>query len=208
MRSVRTLAALAAVLLLAACSDRGATAASSDDEALGAARAELAVAANTLPAASDTDSTKAPPPLLHRLTGRALAHLTQLGATSAKEQAVTVLRTRHEALLAAREAGDPEAIRQARQQLDGTAASIVVRVFSPRVVPDVIGMVARQVQLLKARLEEAEAAGHDVTRPRMVLTRVAGMLGEARTQLQNGRPVPALLIATRAGDVLHTMFHR
>lgn len=205
--AVASMVAFAAAFT-AACSEQPTAPRSQEDVALAAAQAELAVVAATIPGANNTDASSAPPPLLVRLTRMATQRLTAAGADEAKARVMAELQARQEALRAAVAANDTAQIREARRTLDVTAARIVVAVMSPRIVPEVIQTVMRQVRVLNGRLDEAAKAGHDVTRPRRVLLHVATRLKESRQALENGTPVVALLIATNAADVLQTAFHR
>lgn len=202
--------ALAALLLLVgACKrDKPTEPSLSDAAALAVAQADLAAIANALPTASHTDPATSPPPLLSRLTHIALERLTNAGADDAKARIVAELRARHEQLRLAVESGDREAILQAKRAFEQVSARVVVAVLSPRIVPEVIQHVSRQVRTLSERLDAAAAEGRDVAGPRRVLRHVVAILTESRAQFERGNHVAALLIATTAADRLHTAFHR
>ncbi|MDH5235235.1 MAG: hypothetical protein OEW77_09765 [Gemmatimonadota bacterium] len=209
MRPLSRLLPLAALFaFVAACSDTTTVLAPADADALAEAQAELATAAADLPDVNDTDPALAPQPLLLRLTARALARLDRLGADEAKARMIEALREAQRALQAAIEGGDPEQIRAAMHARDVTASRIVIAVFTPRIVPEVIHMVGQQVRALKDRIDQAEADGRDVTGPRRVLAAVISRLEEARRLNAAGNHVAALIVATHAADFLHTMFHR
>ena len=204
--AARFVAVAALAALATACADRGAGPRPDDAAALEAAKVELAIVGATLPSATGAASTPAPPPLLARLTAMVIAHVTAAGADEARRHLVSALQARHEALRAALESGDARAVMEAKQALDITSAHIVVAVLSPRIVPEVIQMMGRQVRALADVLDAAAAGGHDVTRPRRVLGHVIAMLGESHRALEAGDPAGALLMATGAADVVHTMF--
>jgi hypothetical protein len=209
MRQLSRLLPLAALFaFVAACSETATVLAPADAEAFAEAQAELATAAADLPNVNDTDPAAAPQPLLLRLTARALARLDRLGADEAKAKMIEALREAQQALQAAIEGGDPEQIRAAMRARDRTAARIVIAVFSPRIVPEVIHMVGQQVRTLKERIDQAEADGRDVTGPRRVLAAVIGQLEESRRLFAAGNHVASLVVAAHAADFLHTMFHR
>lgn len=208
MRQLSNLLPLAALFAFtAACSDTTVVA-PADAEAFAEAQAELASAAADLPDVNDTDPALAPQPLLLRLTARALQRLDRVGADEAKARMIAALREAQQALQSAIEGGDPEQIRAAMRARDVTASRIVIAVFSPRIVPEVIQMVGRQVRALSERIDQAEADGRDVTGPRRVLAAVVGQLNEARQLLEAGNHVAALIVSAHAADFLHTMFHR
>lgn len=211
MTSLSKLFALTALVAVAgACNQDKPTAPdpSASIVALTAAQAELAGIAGALPTASHTDPATAPVPLLARLTRISLERLTVAGADDLKARIVAELRARQEELRLAVQSGDREAILHAKRAFDQVSARVVVAVMSPRIVPEVIHHVARQLRALRERLDAAAADGRDVAGPRRVLANVAAMLAESRAQFERGNHVGALLLATSAGDRLHTAFHR
>lgn len=173
-----------------------------------AAQGELAGIVNALPTSDHVDPSTAPQPLMARLVRISLERLTAAGKVELKENAIAALRERHAAVQAAVEAGDREAFQRAKHALDLTSARLVTHVLSPRIVPEVIQMVARQVRALSERLDAAGRDGRDVAGPRRVLQHVAARLEESRRLLEAGNPVGALVVATNAADLLHTAFHR
>ncbi len=210
MRSLPRLVLLAALVVGGTACDN-ATPTQPDQEsatALAAAQVELASIAGVLPGANDTDPATAPQPLLARLTRVAIEQLSSSGAERLRVRAVTELRARQADLSAAIASGDRASTLRAKRALELTAARIVTTVLSPRIVTRVIGLVAGQVQTLSGRVDAAAAEGRDVAGPRRVLARVASMLRESNTVLERGDAVEALIIATTAGDVLHTAFNR
>jgi len=210
MRSLSRYLALPALLFVVVACDKKPTEPDQPEPsaALAAAQDELAGIVDVLPAVSDTDPAAAPTPLLARLTRIALERLTAAGAEELKARAVAALRERHQALQRAIESGDREAILRAKRGLDETAARVVLTVLSPRIVPAVIQHVGRQVRALNARVDAAAENGADVTGPRRVLAAVTARLMEARGAFERGNHANALIMATTAGDLLFTAFHR
>ncbi len=137
-----------------------------------------------------------------------LERLTIAGRDEMKEAAIAALRERHAALAEALESGNREQVLRAKHALDHTSARLAVAVLSPRIVPEVIQMVGRQVRALNERIDAAAADGRDVAGPRRVIAHVVGLLAESRVAFTAGNHVQALVLAARAADVLQTAFHR
>lgn len=212
MRTLRRLPALAALLVLAAaCGKKDEPTEPTEGLTAGAfeaAQSELSSLASAVPTRTDVDPSTAPTPLLARLVRISLERLTIAGREEMKEAAISALRERHAALAEAIASGDREAVLRAKNALDHTSARLAVAVLSPRIVPEVVQMVGRQVRALNERIDAAEADGRDVAGPRRVIARVVAMLGESRVAFTAGNHVQALVIAARAADVLQTAFHR
>ena len=208
---IRLLSLALLVVAVTACDEKKAPTEPSGAAFAGAfeaAQGELSGLASTLPTASHLDPSTAPAPIMARLVRISLERLTVAGREELKARAIGELRERHEAVQAAAEAGDREMLLRAKHALDVTSARLVTHVLSPRIVPEVIQMVVRQVRALSERVDAAGRLGRDVTGPRSVLQHVVARLEESRRLLGAGNPVGALVVATNAADLLHTAFHR
>ncbi len=103
---------------------------------------------------------------------------------------------------AAHESGDRAAFESALRALRTAKAQAVVRVLGPQVSRRAIHHAVERIRRLGERLETAAPTDHDLTRARRILGAASALARRARQALADGNPVEALLLATRALDLL------
>jgi len=188
------------VLLFAACGDGGPVAPAeeaglSGDEPLSAILPDLAPE----PGTAGTDRYV---PTLERILRRAVRVVRVRRGDEAAGEIVSAARSLADSVLAARQAGDTAAVRDAVHGLQTFKARVGIRVFGISLVRYVHGDAAGRLVILRARLNEASDAGRDVGRIANGAKLVQRYLAAAREAAENGRPVVALVQAAHALDLV------
>ncbi len=144
---------------------------------------------------------------LERLFGEAVGRVAREHGEAAAKELVARIRSLQEAAKKAREAGDEGAFRRAMEALHAAMAETVLRVFGPPIVGHLLEDVSQRLDRLGRMIEEARAAGHDVAPLIRVAEAATRLRDAARGALGEGKAGPALLLVTRAADVLAHVPH-
>jgi len=201
MRHTKSLFWVPAVALtLSACSDAGPAAPGADFDL--EAGASLAAALPDLAPELGTAGTERYVPVLERIFVRSLRVVREKAGDEAAGGLATQARALRQAVRAAREAGDGEAVEEAVRKLEGFEARVGLRVFGFGLARHVHGEAAARLQALRGDLEAAKGAGRDVTRLVTGARLAARELAAAREAGGNDRPVVALVHAAHALDLV------
>lgn len=187
-----------AIALLAACSEAAPTdplAPTGDEDPLTVVMPDLVPEAGT----AGTDRYV---PVLQRILHRSVAQIREKLGDEAAGKVVAQAQTLREQLVAAREGGDAAAVREAQAQLDHFAARVGLRVFGPRLLRHVAQDASGKLTTLQTRLDEAVAAGRDVSRIAQGAQAAGRELVASRDAAEAGRLVQALVLAARALDLV------
>lgn len=187
-------------LLLTACSD-GSPTTPADEAGLPGDEPMVAVLPDLAPEPG-TEGTERYVPALERVLARSVRVIREKVGDEAAGKVVAEARALHEAVRAARQAADQEALEEALGRLEGFEARVGLRVFGPELVRAVHADAARRLEAVAARIKAAAAAGRDVARAEQAAARVRRGLAAARDAATNGRPVVALVHAAHALDLV------
>lgn len=200
MRRSAAISWLPFALLLSACSDAG-PAAPADGLDLDAGQ-PLATVPPDLAPEPGTVGTDRYIPALERVFFRSVRVVREKAGEEAAGKLVAEARTLHQAVRAAREARDQEALQEALRKLEGFEARVGLRVFGPTLVRHVHADAAKRLEALSARIKAVADAGQDVSRAEEGARTVRRLLAAAREAAGNDRLVPALVHAAHALDMV------
>jgi hypothetical protein len=141
-------------------------------------------------------------PALDRILTRSLRAVRERAGEEAAGKLAAEARRLHQAVHAARQAGDEAAAAKALGEFEGFEARVGLRVFGPGLVRHVHADAAGRLEALLVRIEVAADAGRDMTRPEAGARLVRRDLATAREAAANGRPVAALVHAAHALDLV------
>ncbi len=189
-----------AAILLAACSDGGPVAANDDLDLAG--DAPLTGVLPDLAPEPGTAGTERYVPTLERILNRAVPVIKERQGEEAAQRVVAEARRLHAQVRAAREAGEEAAIQEAVRKLEGFSARVGLRVFGPQLVRRVHGDAAGKFEALRVRLKAAGEAGQDVSRQVAGAQQARRLLAASREAAERGEPVPALVHAAHALDLV------
>jgi hypothetical protein len=185
-RTAPVLAALAAVLLLAAC-----------DTVPGDPLDSREDLAALLSADGGSAGVSAPLTLPGLVQSAVHRVYTEQGASSARALVSQLRRLQEEARLA-QARGDRERVAMLMREVHGEQLSIVLRVFGRGIVDRVITGVELDAARLSRDVAASEAAGRPMPRVTALLAEVERLLAEARAHAAEGSPALSLDAATRA----------
>lgn len=140
---------------------------------------------------------RGPGMVLGTLFRRALVQVSEEQGRDAAVALLDEVRAQHEAARAARQAGDRDAALAAMEAVRLRQAEIIVEVLGPGVVDEVMARARESVARLVERVEQARAAGRDVSRIEGLVERVQATLAEAEAAYAAGDLPLALERASR-----------
>ncbi len=190
----------AVVLLLAACADGGPSAPADDADLSG--DGPLSTVLPDLAPEAGTAGTDRYVPTLERVLRRSVRVIRGERGDEAAGRVVAEARSLVQGVRDARGAGDAEAVTAAVRRLEVFEARVGLRVFGTRLLRHVHDEAVRRLGAVRVSLEQAAAAGRDVSRPESGAKLVRRRLAAAREAANNERPVVALAHAAHALDLV------
>jgi len=187
-------------LLLSACSDGSLTAPAEDTTPAG--DQPMATVLPDLTPEPGSEGTDRYVPTLERILVRAVRVIREKAGDEAAGKVVAEARTLHQAVRAARDAGDQTALGQAIRRLEGFEARVGLRVFGAGVVRHVHADAAKRLDAVAAKIKAAADAGKDVTRAQQAAQTVRRHLAAAREAAGKEQMVVALVHAAHALDLV------
>ena len=196
MRILRTVAAMAALTLVAAACDKSPT----EPEFVSA---DAAIESALMGGGTPVNDGAPMPAILARLTNAALLKIAHDDGRDAARAALDELRPFFEDVRTARMAHDSAAVRDAFQALRQAEAEFIVATLGTAVVDRALQFADERVTRLEEMIQHATADGRDPERLQELATRLRGILDHADTAIAHGDYPAALIDAADVVGALH-----